>query len=56
MQFALKIIFTIVVVLVATGVGKKLPSISGLIATMPLTSLVVMIWLSIEKTRRRPRQ
>ena len=48
MQIAVKIVFTVLIVLGATELGKKLPSIAGLIATMPLTSLMVMIWLSIE--------
>jgi uncharacterized membrane protein (GlpM family) len=47
-ELILKVVFTVAVVLGATELGKALPKLSGLIATMPLTALMVMIWLNVE--------
>jgi hypothetical protein len=48
MQTLLKAAISLAIIFVATGVGKKLPSLAGLIAVMPLTGALVMIWLYIE--------
>ncbi|MRR58769.1 MAG: DUF3147 family protein [Deltaproteobacteria bacterium] len=45
MQFVLKLLLTNVVIIACVLTGKKFPSLAGLIATMPLTSLIVLIWL-----------
>ena len=45
MQFALKLIASNIVILLCVWIGKKHPSLGGLIATMPLTSLIVLLWL-----------
>ncbi len=45
MQFFLKLLITNVIIISCTLIGKKFPSLGGLIATMPLTSLLVLIWL-----------
>ena len=45
MQFALKIALSITVIIVCTQIGKKFPTLGGLIATMPLTGLIVLVWL-----------
>lgn len=45
MQIAIKIALTLLVILLAVGIGRKFPSLGGLIAVMPLTGLVVMLWL-----------
>jgi hypothetical protein len=49
MQFALKLAASVLVILVASQVGRRLPSAAGLIATMPLTSLIVLMWLYTDK-------
>jgi hypothetical protein len=48
MQTLVKAAISLTIILIATGVGKKLPSLAGLIAVMPLTGALVMIWLYLE--------
>jgi uncharacterized membrane protein (GlpM family) len=48
MQIILKITLSLAVILAATAIGKKFPSIGGLIAVMPLTGALVLIWIHIE--------
>jgi uncharacterized membrane protein (GlpM family) len=45
MQFLIKLLITNAVIIFCVLVGKRFPSLGGLIATMPLTSLIVLIWL-----------
>ena len=45
MQFVLKLAVTNLIVIFCAWIGKKSPSLGGLIATMPLTSLLVLLWL-----------
>ena len=45
MRFAIKLLVSIALILLCTSIGKKLPSLAGLIAVMPLTGLIVLIWL-----------
>lgn len=45
LQTLLKIIVTLAVILAAVYCGRKWPTLGGLIATMPLTGLLVMLWL-----------
>jgi uncharacterized membrane protein (GlpM family) len=48
MQILIKIILTIVIIFAATAIGKKLPSMAGLIAVMPLAGALVLVWMHIE--------
>ncbi|MBN1545438.1 MAG: DUF3147 family protein [Syntrophaceae bacterium] len=45
MQLVIKIVLSLAVILLAVGIGRKFPSLGGLIAVMPLTGLIVMLWL-----------
>ena len=45
MQFALKLAISITVIIVCSQIGKKFPTLGGLIATMPLTGVIVLVWL-----------
>lgn len=45
MQFALKLLAANIVIILCVWLGKKYPSLAGLIATMPITSLIVLLWL-----------
>jgi F0F1-type ATP synthase assembly protein I len=47
-QFLLKLVLSLTFIVTATYVGRKAPSLGGLIATMPSTGLLVMIWLYTE--------
>jgi uncharacterized membrane protein (GlpM family) len=48
MQIAIKILLSVVIIVVATAVGKKLPSTAGLIGVMPLTGAIVLVWMYLE--------
>lgn len=48
MQLIVKIFISISIIVFCTLIGRKFPSLAGLIATMPLTSLLIFIWLYIE--------
>ena len=43
-----KIVVSLILILAATAVGKARPSLAGLVGTMPLTALLIMIWLHLE--------
>lgn len=45
MPFILKLLITNLVIIGCVQVGKRFPSLAGLIATMPLTTLAVLFWL-----------
>ena len=48
MQILIKISITLAIIFGASALGKKLPSTAGLIAVMPLTGVLVMIWVYME--------
>jgi len=48
MQTLLKAILSAAIILVATAIGKRLPSTAGLIGVMPLTGALVLVWMYIE--------
>ena len=48
MQILIKSAFSLVIILVATGIGKKFPSLAGLIGVMPLTGALVLVWMHLE--------
>jgi len=45
LRFAIKLLISLLVILLATQIGRKVPTLAGLIAVMPLTSLLVLLWL-----------
>lgn len=45
MQITIKVVISVAVILAATAIGKKLPSMAGLIGVMPLTGALVLIWM-----------
>jgi len=45
MQFVVKLLLTNAVIVGCAFVSRKFPSLGGLIATMPLTSLLVLFWI-----------
>jgi uncharacterized membrane protein (GlpM family) len=48
MPFLLKLLVTNVIIIGCAQLGRKVPTLSGLIATMPITSLLVLIWLAAD--------
>ena len=47
-QIIIKAVVSVVVILTATGVARRFPSLAGLIAVMPITSVLVLVWVYLE--------
>lgn len=45
MRFAVKIVISLSIIIFCTQIGRKFPTLAGLIAVMPLTGLIVLLWL-----------
>jgi uncharacterized membrane protein (GlpM family) len=45
MRFVIKLLISVCVIAFCAGIGRKLPTLAGLIAVMPLTGLIVLVWL-----------
>lgn len=48
MQLFIKTLISILIILGATWIGRKFPSLSGLIAVMPLTGALVLVWMYLD--------
>ena len=48
MRFVIKLLISVCVIAVCAQIGRKLPSLAGLIAVMPLTGVVVLVWLYLD--------
>ena len=48
MQVLIKAALSVVIILAATAIGKKLPATAGLVGVMPLTGALVLVWLYLE--------
>ena len=48
MNIFIKAMISLAIILICTGIGKKLPSLAGLIAVMPLTGALVLVWLYVD--------
>lgn len=48
MQMIIKAALSVAIILVATTIGKKLPSAAGLIGVMPLTGALILIWIYLD--------
>lgn len=44
-MFLVKLLLSNLIIIACVLIGKRFPSLGGLIATMPLTSLIVLLWL-----------
>lgn len=47
-MFATKLLISNLIIVACVLIGRRHPSLGGLIATMPLTSLIVLLWLYSE--------
>jgi len=45
LRFFIRLTISVGVIVFCSQIGRKLPSLAGLISVMPLTSLVVLLWL-----------
>jgi uncharacterized membrane protein (GlpM family) len=48
MKFVVKLLISVCIISFCVAVARKLPSLAGLIAVMPLTGLIVLVWLYSE--------
>lgn len=48
MRFFIKLFISVCVIVLCTQIGRKLPTLAGLIAVMPLTGLIVLVWLYVD--------
>jgi len=48
MRFLVKLLVSVVIIVFCGQIGRKLPALAGLIAVMPLTGLIVLVWLYTE--------
>jgi uncharacterized membrane protein (GlpM family) len=49
MEFVLKLCLSNAIIILCVQLAKKLPSLAGLIATMPLAGLIVLVWLYADR-------
>jgi F0F1-type ATP synthase assembly protein I len=47
-MFLVKLVVSNLIIVSCVLIGRRFPSLGGLIATMPLTSLIVMIWIEAD--------
>jgi uncharacterized membrane protein (GlpM family) len=48
MRFLIKLLISLCVIAVCSQIGRKLPTLAGLIAVMPLTGFIVLVWLYVD--------
>jgi hypothetical protein len=53
MQILIKVALSVIIILAATAIGKKLPSAAGLIGVMPLTGPLGLAWMYLENRGER---
>jgi uncharacterized membrane protein (GlpM family) len=45
-MFLVKLALSNLIIIACVLIGKRFPALGGLVATMPLTSLIVLLWLA----------
>ena len=48
MQLLIKVALSVCIILLATTIAKRFPSLAGLIGVMPLTGALVLAWVFLE--------
>ena len=48
MRFAVKLLISVCIIILCTQISKKFPSLGGLIAVMPLTGALVLVWIYMD--------
>ena len=48
MRFFIKLLISVCIIVLCTQIGRKLPTLAGLITVMPLTGLIVLVWLYMD--------
>ena len=44
----IKLLISVSIIIFCTQIGRKLPALAGLIAVMPLTGLIVLVWIYLD--------
>lgn len=53
MRFVMKLLLTNGVIIACSLIGRRSPTLGGLLATMPLTTLAVLLWLATDNPGNR---
>ena len=48
MKFVIKLLISVCVISICAAVARKVLTLAGLIAVMPLTGLIVLVWLYLD--------
>jgi uncharacterized membrane protein (GlpM family) len=48
MRFVIKLLISVCIIVFCGQIGRKLPTLAGLIAVMPLTGAIVLVWLYLD--------
>ncbi len=48
MKFVIKLLISVCVIIICAWIARKMPTLAGLIAVMPLTGLIVLVWLYLD--------
>lgn len=48
MQLIIRLLISVAIIILCTQIGRKFPSISGLIGTMPVLSVIILVWIYSE--------
>ena len=54
MHFFIKLLASVSIVVVSSQIARKLPTLGGLIATMPLTGVIVLLWVYTDNPGNAP--
>ncbi|MFA6425984.1 MAG: DUF3147 family protein [Phycisphaerae bacterium] len=49
LKFLIKLFATVLIIIFCAYIGKKVPTLAGLIAAAPITTLIVLLWLWSDK-------
>ena len=48
MRFVIKLLVSLAIIIFCTQIGRKLPTLAGLIAVITLTGLILLLWLYMD--------
>ncbi|MFZ2149131.1 MAG: DUF3147 family protein [Sedimentisphaerales bacterium] len=48
MRFVIKLLISVCIIALCSQIGRRVPTLAGLIAVMPLTGLIVLVWLYLD--------
>ena len=48
MRYVIRVLITLGIIIFCGQIGRKMPTLAGLIAVMPLTGLMVLLWIYMD--------